>query len=101
MKDKPGGKLGLLFSVQQQLQNRFPSLARVRLAVHRVVTKCLDHRGQWIVEAGPWLVSHDDAENWASQLREMGYQAKVDSINGGIAGGGDNFDLQNALASMA
>ena len=69
--------------------------------LHRVVTKCLDHRGKWVVEAGPWLISNDDAEHWASQLRQLGYQAKVVSIGGGIAGGGDNFDLQNALASMA
>lgn len=67
--------------------------------MHRVVSKCLDHRGRWVVEAGPWLVSYQEAEAWADELRRMGYIAQVEGMRGSLDG--DGFDLQDALANMA
>jgi len=69
--------------------------------VHRVVSRWLDHRGKWIVDTGPWLSSSEDAERWAEQLRGLGYQAKVESIGSQVQGAGGDFDLKDALASMA
>lgn len=67
--------------------------------MHRVVSKCLDHRGRWLIEAGPWLASYSAAEDWAEQLRRMGYIARIDSMAQPL--GDDDFDLHDALASMA
>jgi len=70
--------------------------------VHRVVTDSRDHRGNRILETGPWLVSKDDAEYWADILRTMGYKTHVERMNGDISGGGQSTDaLASALASMA
>jgi len=69
--------------------------------VHRVVSRWLDHRGKWVVDTGPWLGSHEDAELWAGQLRALGYLARVESIASQVQGGGADFDLQGALAGMA
>lgn len=68
--------------------------------MHRVVTKRLDHRNNWIVEAGPWHMSRSDAENWADILRYMGYNVHVESLHSPFSGGGDD-DLMDALSSMA
>lgn len=67
--------------------------------MYRVVSKCLDHRGRWLIEAGPWLASYDAAADWAEQLRRMGYIARVDSMAQPLAS--DDFDLHDALANMA
>jgi len=69
--------------------------------VHRVVSRWLDHRGKWVVDTGPWLASQEDAERWAGHLRGLGYQAKVESIGSQVHGAGADFELKNALASMA
>lgn len=67
--------------------------------MHRVVSKCLDHHGRWLVEAGPWLATHAEAEHWAALLRGLGYIASIDTIHHPL-GEGDQ-DFHNALASMA
>ena len=68
--------------------------------MHRVVTDNRDHRGHRILEAGPWLVSRDDAEAWAEILRDLGYKAHIERImNGELSGGHDDFVA--ALAGMA
>lgn len=69
--------------------------------VHRVVVRRHDHRGNLVVEAGPWHVSRSNAENWVEILRYMGYQARVESIHGGQVIGQDDDDLQQALSHMA
>lgn len=68
--------------------------------MHRVVTKRRDHRGNWIVEAGPWHVSRSDAENWAVILRHVGYNAQVETLHGPVSLGQDD-DLHKALSNMA
>jgi len=70
-------------------------------AVHRVVTDIRDHRGQRILEAGPWHVSRDNAENWAKILRDLGYNAYVERMDGTISGGQTDDALAHALAGMA
>ncbi len=69
--------------------------------MHRVVTDTRDHRGHRILEAGPWLVSRNDAENWAEILRDLGYKAHVERMNGELAGGGADDGFAAALAGMA
>lgn len=69
--------------------------------MHRVVTKRLDHRNNWIVEAGPWHVSLSDAENWAAILRHLGYNAHVEGLHGALYGAHADDDLMDALSSMA
>jgi hypothetical protein len=71
------------------------------LAVHRVVTDIRDYRGHRILEAGPWLVSRADAENWAEILRNLGYKAHVERMNGELSGGGSDDGFAAALAGMA
>ncbi len=68
--------------------------------MHRVVTDIRDYRGQRILEAGPWLASRDDAENWAEILQGLGYKAHVERMNGELAGGTDD-GFAAALAGMA
>jgi len=68
--------------------------------VHRVVTDIRDHRGKRILEAGPWLTSKDDAENWAEILRDLGYKVHVERMSGEISGQPDD-GLAAALAGMA
>lgn len=53
-----------------------------------------------MLEAGPWLVSRDDAENWAEILRNLGYKAHIERMNGELSGGADDA-LTNALSGMA
>lgn len=69
--------------------------------MHRVVTDIRDHRGNRILEAGPWHVSPDTAENWAEILRSLGYKAHVERMNGSIIGHSEDMSLGDALASMA
>ncbi len=69
--------------------------------MHRVVTDTRDHRGRRILEAGPWLVFRDTAENWAEILRDLGYKAHVERMNGELAGGGADDGFAAALAGMA
>lgn len=68
--------------------------------MYRVVTKWLDH-GQWITEAGPWLSSYSEAEGWAKQFREMGYQAALQNSSAAIHGPGNHADQSAPLTSMA
>lgn len=69
--------------------------------MYRVVTKCLDHRGKWLVEYGPWLPDYHDAEAWVEQLQRLGYIATIDAMKGSISGASDDQDFMNALSSMA
>ena len=69
--------------------------------MHRVVTDTRDHRGHRILEAGPWLVSHDDAERWAEILKDLGYKVHVERMHGELGGGGGDDGFASALASMA
>ena len=69
--------------------------------VHRVVTDIRDHRGNRLLETGPWLVSKEDAENWAEILRDLGYKAHVERMDGEFSGGQSDNALANALSSMA
>lgn len=69
--------------------------------MYRVVTKRFDHRDRWIIEAGPWHTSRNDAEHWAEILRGLGYNAQIEGMHGQIADGYDNSALSDALASMA
>ena len=69
--------------------------------MHRVVTDIRDYRGQRIIEAGPWHVSIDDAENWAEILRDLGYKAHIERMGSAISGGPSDDDLAHALAGMA
>ena len=69
--------------------------------MYRVVTDTRDHRGHRILEAGPWLVSRDVAENWAEILRDLRYKAHVERMQGELSGGGADADFANALAGMA
>lgn len=55
--------------------------------MHRVITQSHDHRGKRIVEAGPWLVSEAEAQNWAAILRNFGYVTHVERLQGTITGG--------------
>lgn len=69
--------------------------------MHRVVTDTRDHRGHRLLEAGPWLASREDAENWAEILRDLGYKAHVERMHGELSGGDADDGFANALASMA
>jgi len=69
--------------------------------VYRVVTKCLDHRGKWVKEAGPWLASSEDAEHWSGLFRSLGYLSEVEVMRGHISGMTEDDDFRNALSSMA
>lgn len=52
--------------------------------VYRVVTFVTDHRGNRIVDKGPWLASRGEAEYWAKILRKLGYQSRVEQMHGGF-----------------
>jgi len=82
-------------------ETKIPVEYTIGFQVHRVVTDTRDHRGNRILEPGPWLVSKDDAEHWAEILRTMGYKAHVERMNGDISGGQSDNALASALASMA
>lgn len=69
--------------------------------MHRVVTDVRDHRGNRKLDTGPWLKSSEEAENWAKVLRDLGYQAHVEGMNGAISSGVTDGNLTDALNSMA
>ena len=69
--------------------------------MHRVVTDTRDNSGRRLLEAGPWLMSRVDAENWAEILRDLGYKAHVERMNGDLSGGSSDDDFASALAGMA
>lgn len=69
--------------------------------MHRVVTDTYDNHGRRLLEAGPWLMSREDAENWAEILRDMGYKAHVQRMSGDLSGGSADDDFASALAGMA
>lgn len=50
--------------------------------MHRIVIKYRDHRGVWIVEAGPWLISEKDAVNWAKIFKDLGYNTQIEQLRG-------------------
>lgn len=52
--------------------------------VYRVVTDCRDHRGNRILEPGPWFSSQEVADYWAQVLRLIGYHAKVEKLEGDV-----------------
>lgn len=70
--------------------------------MYRVVTKRFDHYDRRIIERGPWHVSRQDAESWASILKHLGYHVEVESQQpGAMMQAQPDDDLRNALASMA
>lgn len=69
--------------------------------MYRVVTKCLDHQGKWLVESGPWLPAYPDAESWVEQLQRLGYIATIETMKGDISAVSDDQEFMNALSSMA
>lgn len=71
--------------------------------VHRVVTDIRDHRGNRILELGPWHASQESAEFWADTLRGLGYKVTIERMDGGALAGAGVADtsLADALASMA
>lgn len=69
--------------------------------MHRVVTDTRDHRGNRILEAGPWHATKEDAEHWAEVLRAIGYKVHVERMNGELGGGPADDALAHALSSMA
>ena len=69
--------------------------------MYRVVTKYRDRRNCWIVEAGPWHVSRDDAEDWSDMLRNQGYLVEIENAHGAITDETGNDALRDALSSMA
>lgn len=69
--------------------------------MHRVVTDIRDYRGKRILEAGPWLVTENEADQWAANLRDLGYKAHVERMKGDISHAKADTSLSDALASMA
>jgi len=70
--------------------------------VYRVVTDIRNHRGNRLLEAGPWLIAKEDAESWAEILRNLGYKAHIERMNGAALSGGQSDNaLADALSSMA
>lgn len=69
--------------------------------MHRVITDIRDHRGNRILELGPWHAKQESAEQWAETLRRLGYKVTVEQMSGSISGGGVDTSLSDALASMA
>ena len=55
-------------------------------SVYRVVTDCRDHRGNRILEPGPWFSSQQMADHWAEVLRLIGYRVVVEKLEGGVHG---------------
>ena len=55
-------------------------------SVYRVVTDCRDHRGNRILEPGPWFSSQQMADHWADVLRLIGYRVIVEKLEGGVHG---------------
>ena len=53
--------------------------------VYRVITDVRDHRGNWKLDPGPWLVSQNEAEFWADYLRTLGYAARVEKLEGHVS----------------
>lgn len=69
--------------------------------MHRVITDIRDHRGNRILELGPWHAKRESAEQWAQTLRQLGYKVTVEQMNGSISNAGADTSLSDALASMA
>ena len=69
----------------------------------RVVTSQFDQNRSWVIDRGPWHQSREYAEFWCETLRQIGYNAKIESQVGAEASSAanDNADLMNALSSMA
>lgn len=53
-------------------------------SVYRVITDCRDHRGNRILEPGPWFSSQEVADHWAQVLRTIGYNVKVEKLEGDV-----------------
>lgn len=71
--------------------------------MHRVVTDIRDHRGNRILERGPWHIKQESAEFWADTLRGLGYKVTIERMDGGALSSAGEADtsLADALASMA
>ena len=52
--------------------------------MYRVVTDIKDHRGARILEKGPWLLSLDEARQWAGLLIAFGYKTFVEEMGRGV-----------------
>ncbi len=55
------------------------------LHVYRVVTDYRDHRGNRILDHGPWFASENAAESWAVLLRSVGYCVRIERLEGLVA----------------
>jgi hypothetical protein len=65
------------------------------------VTDIRDHRGNRILERGPWHTKQESAEFWADTLRGLGYKVTIERMDGGALAGVADTSLADALASMA
>ena len=54
--------------------------------MYRVVTYIKDRNGNRILDPGPWLASHNEADYWADYLRMLGYRVSVEKLEGKITG---------------
>lgn len=70
--------LGSLFAEIQQ------SLFKV-LRMFRVVTKNRDDRGNWFEEPGPWFRNKQEALEWATIIKNLGYVVRVENLQGEIS----------------
>ncbi|MCX8145511.1 MAG: hypothetical protein N3C59_04165 [Azovibrio sp.] len=70
--------------------------------MYRVVSTCIDHRGRYVTEPGPWFDDIEQARYWAGLLRQSGYKVRIESQDGRLpeTAGGDT-QLLEALSSMA
>ena len=69
--------------------------------MYRVVTDIRNHRGQRVLEPGPWHPKKEDAEHWIEVLQALGYKTHIERMNGNIAGGAADDGLAHALENMA
>lgn len=69
----------------------------------RVVTVIHDHRGAVVLDKGPWFPSQPEAEAWAAALRQCGYRANIESMDGDVKvhKSSPDADLAEALKNMA
>lgn len=69
----------------------------------RVVTVIHDHRGAVAHDKGPWFPSQAEAETWAAALRQCGYRATIESMEGEVKAhkSSPDADLAEALKNMA
>ena len=54
--------------------------------MYRVVTYTKDRNGNRIIDPGPWLASHNEADYWADYLRMLGYRVSIERLEGKITG---------------